>query len=767
MDDIPVEPRLETPAGGRLDSWKEIASYLRRSVRSVQRWEAEEGMPVHRHVHAKAGTVYAFASELDVWWKERGAILAEKNGAEQGDPAEVEPATAEATGELAPSSPGRSRGTAWVGFGFVAAVLAVGSIAWLSRNGSNAVDASRRALPLQARDWVLVAGFENRTGEKLFDGTLEYALGRELSNSRYVNVASRDRIGDTLRLMRKPPDTRLDASLAREVCQRDGEIRALLTGRVEKVGSKYVFSVELVDPKQGASLAGFSEESTGADGSLAAMRRISDRVRSALGEALAPEDRERPSLAKVTTSNLRALRLYSQADALMGAGVGQYHDGQSSADELLRQAVAEDPSFASAYIHLAHALRNQGRPAEEYLPYAETALRLSEATTERERYFIRGSHYYFSGETEKAIAAWEALVSLHPDHGWAVGGLTSLYKLPRDLDKIMQIEARLADAHPRNFSFNWHAGYNYVVWKRDAARADPYLRRANELVTPEVLDKDRWAASWLDLLPFTQLWLKGDMTSAAPELDRVAAKLDSLARGARDMFAVKTVLSYLAIGRNEAASRAAEKIFDPVVRNDALAQISFFRGDARALEDQLRFPGNRDLGGPSPGWWETIAIFQARAGLTSEARRYVKAVEGPEDRLQLHNVPGEIALRQGKLANAIVELEKGANLAPEWNRQAPSYFLGAESLAAALEKEGDTERALEVLEQASERKFQAIINNNSGAYWLRTRLALARLYRRVGRFEDARAVEADLSKLLALADADHPMLLELERLRGA
>jgi len=60
--------------GDRLDSWKEIATYLRRSVRTVTRWE-REGLPVHRHLHSKAGTVYAYKSELDAWWNARGSKL--------------------------------------------------------------------------------------------------------------------------------------------------------------------------------------------------------------------------------------------------------------------------------------------------------------------------------------------------------------------------------------------------------------------------------------------------------------------------------------------------------------------------------------------------------------------------------------------------------------------------------------------------------------------------------------------------------------------
>lgn len=51
----------------RLDSWKEIAAHLNRSVRTVRRWEREEGLPVHRQIHRKLGSVYASRSELDRW----------------------------------------------------------------------------------------------------------------------------------------------------------------------------------------------------------------------------------------------------------------------------------------------------------------------------------------------------------------------------------------------------------------------------------------------------------------------------------------------------------------------------------------------------------------------------------------------------------------------------------------------------------------------------------------------------------------------------
>ena len=63
-----TDVRGGTSASKRLDSWKEIAAYLKRDVRTVHRWEHKEGLPVHRHPHQKRGSVYAFKAELDQWW---------------------------------------------------------------------------------------------------------------------------------------------------------------------------------------------------------------------------------------------------------------------------------------------------------------------------------------------------------------------------------------------------------------------------------------------------------------------------------------------------------------------------------------------------------------------------------------------------------------------------------------------------------------------------------------------------------------------------
>jgi hypothetical protein len=67
--------------GDRLESWKEIAAYLGRNVRTVQRWERYEGLPVHRHHHLKLGSIYAYRGEIDEWRRHRVADAADASDA--------------------------------------------------------------------------------------------------------------------------------------------------------------------------------------------------------------------------------------------------------------------------------------------------------------------------------------------------------------------------------------------------------------------------------------------------------------------------------------------------------------------------------------------------------------------------------------------------------------------------------------------------------------------------------------------------------------
>ncbi|HXZ58724.1 MAG TPA: hypothetical protein VEG26_00970 [Steroidobacteraceae bacterium] len=130
MDDSETRSKGAATRDGeeeRLDSWKKIAVYLKRDVSTVQRWERREGMPVHRHLHDKLGSVFAYRSELDAWWVSRRAGLeAQTTGADQ-------PVQAPRTGEP------RTRWTRWTRWtrllllATLTALALAGALTWLVR----------------------------------------------------------------------------------------------------------------------------------------------------------------------------------------------------------------------------------------------------------------------------------------------------------------------------------------------------------------------------------------------------------------------------------------------------------------------------------------------------------------------------------------------------------------------------------------------------------------------------------------------------------
>lgn len=112
-----------TDVSDRLDSWKEIAAYLKRDVRTLRRWEKEQGLPIHRHHHKSLGSVYAYRSELDTWWAN-----SHRQQPETATPAE---------------QPVKGRAGLWIVAGIGAVVLVAAALlagaAWRARAGTTAL----------------------------------------------------------------------------------------------------------------------------------------------------------------------------------------------------------------------------------------------------------------------------------------------------------------------------------------------------------------------------------------------------------------------------------------------------------------------------------------------------------------------------------------------------------------------------------------------------------------------------------------------------
>jgi tetratricopeptide (TPR) repeat protein len=663
--------------------------------------------------------VYGFEGELEAWRVNRRASLKPPEAAE--------------------SLP-RRLDAAWA-IAAAVAILAAAAAAYLLTRPV--------ALPFEQRDWALIAQFENRTGESVYDGTVEYALEREISNSRFVNVVPRERISDSLQLMKKPPDTVVDQTVGREICLRDGGIRALITGRVEKLDNTYVLSAALVNPESGVTVATFSERALGQRETVGAIQRLSDRVREGLGEELPSIRENRQKLERVSTPSLRALQLYSQADALIG------EHNNSEAEALLREAVREDPDFASGHVLLAHALSNLGR-REEAKPHYQRALELSKSSTDAERLFIQASYSErMLGDHTKAVEALELLLRLYPDHYWANTNLLVHYPTIGQPRRALPYFVRRADLRPQNFDQQLRAAHALLLLDkpRDAER---YVERARRLIKAEEdLPARSWRAAWLTLYPAQAEWIRGDFQGAIQEATKLASQVESSA--GEDLNPIRWELGsfYLNMGRLGAAREMFQSMTGP---SEYLALIALGLDDEKALKKYL----------DSAGGSHRAAILMARAGLFTEAER---AMADPQalHRVYAPFIPavwenlarGELALARGRTAEAIPLLQDAVQILRTWPN--PYFFLGSEALAHAWQQQGDVEKSIAVLEDASEYGAPAVFWGPAPYFWMKNELRRAELYRRLGREADRRQIHADLAKLLTHADPDFPILQQLRR----
>ena len=637
---------------------------------------------------------------------------------------------------------------------------------------------------VNAGDWILVGSFDNMTGEAVLDGTIEAALKRELEYSEHVRVAQRDRWEDALRLLGRPLDSRLEPSLAREVCLRDGSIRGLVTGRVERTQSKYAITITIVNPTTGRDLATFTEEAPRQSQLLLSVRRQALRLRGALGETTATLDNARNELEQVPIPALAALSVHTKA--LVQGSVREFQTPVQSNEKwagvegLTRRAVHEDPAFAHAWIMLAWAVRNQGRPQDEYLPYARRAFELADTATPQERYFILGSFHQLNvaftdgnsrntdnpKELEQAASAYEALLTLQPDHYYVQNNLQRAYQvLGRDRDLAL-MRIRQAEARPANFRLNIDAAVS-LVNEGTLPAARRYVARAEAALLPDAEVRD--AAEWSDAqyLRAHLDWLDEKPAEALARLRRLDAAVDRVS-GDRTTVIARPILLALTLGRLKDARELAERrcVWDggaPMLLAYALRE----QGDLNGLREYMTSRWTYDHPAPATaiGW---RVEFLVPAGMLEEADR-------DRDRYQRQTPAAALDTSFYPFIMGMLELGRGhprqaAGFLQPWlalpNREVADFQWAAQKLAEARDAVGDTPNAIEVLEKAVERPPRlpaglAVLHH----MWLRSNAQLARLYRKTGQEQKAIAVEDRLLKLLAVADADHPLLKELKAVR--
>jgi TolB-like protein len=396
LSEIPSESRI-------LDSWKAIALYLQRDVTTVQRWEKQEGMPVHRHLHHKRGSVYALSSELDAWRQSRKLRFDDVQ-----EPAPEAPAGSDRQQTTVPG------GRRWVVLSAAAVVLvALLTLVYVATR-SRAGDAGRPKIRSLA-----VLPLQNLSGDPsqdyMADGMTEELIGR-LSGIHGLRVISR-----TSSMHFK------NTQLALPEIARMLAVDAIVEGSLVREGQQIRVHAQLIRAATDEHIwAG--EYQRNYESILEVQGEVARSIVEQIALNLTPEERAR--LASGRPVDPRAYENYLK---------GRYYFSQRTEDALhksiasFQQAITSDPAYAPAYSGLAEA-------------YAMLGFRGSMPSKDA-----------LSGAKKAALKAIELDDSLAEPHAslafiaetydWDWPGAERQYK------QALELNPSYAQAH------NWYAGY--------------------------------------------------------------------------------------------------------------------------------------------------------------------------------------------------------------------------------------------------------------------------------------------------------------------
>jgi tetratricopeptide (TPR) repeat protein/predicted Ser/Thr protein kinase len=604
---------------------------------------------------------------------------------------------------------------------------------------------SRKAHALTDKDTIVLADFENKTGDAVFDDTLRQGLSVQLEQSPFLSMISDSKVNQTLKLMGLHAGDKLTPEVTREVCQRTGS-KAMLTGSIAGLGSQYVIGLKALNCQSGDLLAEAQEQAAGKEGVLKALDAAAVRLRSKLGESLITVQEYATPLEDATTPSLEALKAFSLGEKTESA------KGDIAAIPFYNRAVELDPNFAYAYLALAviySTLNEPGRAAE----YAHKAYELREKVSERERFSIE-AFYYFSvtGELEKAAKAYElwkqtyprdymphlylgaipfelgnyekALVEyrealrLEPNQVFNYTNLGSVYQA---LNRLDEAEAVYKQAEERKLENEFLLGYHYwlVFLKGDAA--------AMEWLASAAMGKPGLEDIMLDEQSDTQAWY-GKLKNAR-ELTRQAM-------GSAE--------------HNDAKETAAGYQAESALREVELGNLEQARSEANAA---MKLASSRDVKAMA-------ALALARAGDAAGAEKLATELDMTfplgtlVQRYWLPTIRAAIALER-KDPNRAVELLKETSVMELGSPtnfavvMVPVYVRGEAYLAL-----GDGNRAATEFQKFIDHRG-LVANFPWGAL---ARLGLARAYVLQGDTTKARAAYQDFLTLWKDADADVPIL---------
>ena len=298
--------------------------------------------------------------------------------------------------------------------GAAALLLAFAIAGWLIN--------ARRVRALSKTDTIILADFNNKTGDPVFDDTLQQGLIVQLEQSPFLSPVSERRVQEVLQLMGRPQGTRLTPDVARDVCARTGS-KAYLSGIISKLGSQYVIGINAINCRTGDAL---TQEQVTADSKEHVLKALSDastRLRARLGESLKTVQKLDAPLDQATTPSLEALQSYS-----LGRKAVLLKGDYTGAILLFERAVNLDPNFAMAYASMGTSYYNLGEK-NRAIEATKKAFELRSRVSEWERLYIESHYHQFvTGDQEKARQVYELWEQTYPREQVARNNLGVVYQ---------------------------------------------------------------------------------------------------------------------------------------------------------------------------------------------------------------------------------------------------------------------------------------------------------------------------------------------------
>jgi len=606
---------------------------------------------------------------------------------------------------------------------------------------------SRPAPALTEKDTVVLADFDNTTGEAVFDGALKQALTVDLGQSPFLNVMSDRRVGETLQLMSRPSSDRVTPEMGREICLRTGS-KALLSGTISRLGSQYLVGLEAVNCSNGDRLAKEQGEATSKEDVLKALGQVASSMRAKLGESLASVQKFDVPI-EATTPSLEALKTYS-----MGVTTAR-EKGDAEAIPFFKRAIELDSNFAMAYCNMGLAYANLGQPSLS-AENLRKAYDRRERVSEKERLRISAFYYAFAtGELEKEAQTYELWIQSYPRDASPHSNLGANSNSLGQYEKAVAETQEALRLEQNTVVVESNLGQNFLALNRpDDAKV------AFDQALVRKLDSGGLRL-WMYYLAF----YRGDLEQMRQQMAWGAGK-----PGAEDPLLSAQSDTEAYYGRLTRARDFSRRAVDSAVRADSKETAALWQVNAALREAEFGNVKAAEQGLTSaltlaPGRDVKVlaALTSARVGTTARAKTMIEDLErnNPSNTvLKLFWLPtlkAAIELNSGNSAQALVFLEAAAPYelgepAPlQMGTLYPAYLRGQAYLMA----HNGAAAAAEFQKFLDHRGI--VLNFSLGALG---HLGLARAYIASGDTPKAKAAYQDFLALWKDADPDIPILKE-------